>query len=321
MDLSRKFAVCLFWGIAGLVPQNVAAKKVWIDGVLLRVNDQILTLSQFEKRLAQARKQMEPPPSGEDKTFRDTLLNDTLEEMLVLVRAKELDYAVSKSDLDRALDTLRERNKLPEVEMVYQMAGQMGMSKDELLDQMRHQILMERVMQSEVFPQRDITDWELQEYYKKISKDFMVPERYHLKVLALLNPATQATKTGEIRKALAASVPFDTLVEQYSELEPKSNGGDIGLVSPSDLTSPARDVLQGLKPGEISPPIEMRGGWYFAQLIEIIPAHPRPYTEVKDQVLDRMNKDKYKDKIREYIENLKKRYHVVTNPQLLEEPN
>ena len=287
----------------------------------MRVNDQVLTLSQFEKRLAREQKQMDPSAAmSMDKTAKEAFLKEVVEEMLVLMRAKELDYTVSKSDLDHALDLLRERNKLPDIDTLYVMAEQSGISKEDLLDQMRHQILMERVMQAEVFPQKDITEWELQEYYKQIEKDFLLPERFHLKVLALLNPATRAARTAEIKKALAAGVPFDSLVEQYSELPVKSNGGDIGMISPSDLTPQARDALKDLKPGEISPPVEMRGGLYFCNLIEVIPAHPRPFAEVKEQVMDRMNRDKYKDKVQEYLDNLKKRYHVVTNSQMLEEP-
>ena len=287
----------------------------------MRVNDQTVTLSQFEKRLARELKEQEQSfPAGADKAFKEQVLKNTLEEMLVLMRARELGYTVGKSDLDRALDALRERNKLPDVDTVYLMAEKSGVPKEDLIDQMSRQILMERVMQAEVFPQRDITEWELQEYYKQIEKDFLVPERFHLKVLALLNPATQAARTEEIKKALAAGVPFDTLVEQYTELPVKSNGGDIGMLSPSDLTPQVREALKDLKPGGISPPVEMRGGLYFCNLIEVIPAHPRPFAEVKDQVMDRMNRDKYKDKIQEYLDGLKKRYHVVTNPQLLEEP-
>jgi len=286
--------------------------------VLLRVNAQVTTLGEFKQRLAEARLELAGPvPAAEEPIFQSRVLESVLEEMLILERARELNHTVTKGDLDRSLETIRQRNKFPDLETVYQAAEQAGLSREVLHAKLERQILMEWVMGAEVFPRRDITDWELRQYYDTIQEDFTVPEAFRLREMVLLSGPGLEVRRDAAEKSLAEGTPFEEVAKRYSQSPTAEKGGDLGPVSPGDLSEELQAALKGLNPGETSAAVEVKHGLHYLHLVEIIPAHPRPFEEVKDQLPDRMFREQYKDNIESYLEGLKGRYLVVINDKLL----
>lgn len=286
--------------------------------MLLRVNAQVTTLGDFEIRLADEMKELqEPLPAEAEAEFKRRLMDSMLEEMLVLERAKDLGYTASKSDVDRALDMIRERNKFPDMETVYKAAEAAGMTKESLLAKVERQILMERVMGAEVFPKRDVTEWELKQYYEKIKDQDMIPETYRLREMVLLGGPGLEIRRAAAEKALSEGTPFAEAAKLYSQSPTADKGGDLGGVQPGDLSEELQAALKGLLPGATSPAVQTPFGLHYLHLEEVVAAHPRPYEEVKDRLPDMMFREQYKDSIAAFIKDLKGRYYVVINDRLL----
>ena len=321
MDLSRKPSLRLCGGIACVFALLIGAKAFWVDGVLLRVNSQVTTLADFNGRLAEARAELQAPvPEGEEAEFKRKLMDSILEEMLLMERAKDLGQTASKGDVDRALEMIRKRNQFPDLDTVDLAAQQAGMSKEALLAQIERQILMERVMGAEVFPQRDVTEWELRQYYETIKDKDMIPEAFRLREIALLAGPGLDARRAAVEKALADGTAFEEAARQHSQSPTADKGGDLGAVQPGDLSEALQAALKTLKPGETSAAIATPFGLHYLHLVEIIPAHPRPFDELRDQLPDRVFREKYRDNIAEYLKGLKSRYHVVVNDRLLTPP-
>jgi parvulin-like peptidyl-prolyl isomerase len=321
MDLSRKPSLPLLGGIACLFALLIGGKSYWVDGILVRVNAQILTLGEFEDRYAQEKAALQATlPDGGEADFKKKLLESLLEEMLVLERARDLGFAVGKSDVDRALESIRQRNNFPDIDTVYQAAEQSGMTRASLHDKISRQILMERVMGAEVFPRRDVTEWELRQYYDKVKGDFTVTESHRLREIVLLSGPGLDERRAAVEKALKEGTPFEQVAERYSQSPTAPKGGDLGGLQPADLSADLQAALRGLQAGQSTPAVATAFGLQYIQLVEIVPAHPRPFEEVKDLLPDRMFREQYKESIETFVEGLKKRYNVVVHEELLAPP-
>jgi peptidyl-prolyl cis-trans isomerase C len=124
-------------------------------------------------------------------------------------------------------------------------------------------------------------------------------------------------KRAAAEKALSSGTPFSDVARQLSQSPTAAKGGDLGAVQPADLSEELQAALKDLKPGGTSPAVQTPFGLHYLHLEEIVPAHPRPYEEVKDRLSDMMFREQYKDAITAYIKGLRGRYNVVVNDRLL----
>ncbi len=91
----------------------VAGERFVIEAVLVRVNDSVLTVGDFRKRLEVEVAQYPTPPAGEDlRKFALQLFESIVDEMVLLERAREKRIRVEDEMLDRQIEGLREENSL-----------------------------------------------------------------------------------------------------------------------------------------------------------------------------------------------------------------
>lgn len=242
--------------------------------------------------------------------------------MLVLERGFEKDYTVEESMIKNALNSIMERNGLESEEQLAEAVKASGMTMEELRDKLKRDILIDQVLYSEVYTQRDITDWELETFYDGHSEDFMVPEMYRISTIILLNEnhskAEMDEMSGGITRQLAEGIPFSDVARSMTEGPAKESGGDLGTMNPADLSPELHDALKNLKPGEVSDPVEQPFGRQWLYLEKVIPEHKPPLAEVRAKVQDLYLREKYKDKYDTFIRDLKNRYHISEHKNLLE---
>ncbi|HEX5538863.1 MAG TPA: peptidylprolyl isomerase [Methylophilaceae bacterium] len=75
-------------------------------------------------------------------------------------------------------------------------------------------------------------------------------------------------KINMIKERLDHGADFVELARQYSEDASAPNGGDLGWVNPGDTVPQFEEVMNGLKPGEISAPVKTQFGWHIIQVLD-----------------------------------------------------
>ena len=96
-------------GLLMVLPVGVqAAERVVVEGVLVRVNDRIITISDFTERVRQELTQMPTPPNNEElRQFTDMLLDEMVNELVLMERATEKRLTVDDEMVDQAIENLR----------------------------------------------------------------------------------------------------------------------------------------------------------------------------------------------------------------------
>jgi len=81
------------------------------------------------------------------------------------------------------------------------------------------------------------------------------------RVRLLLIRVRDSARAAEIARRAAAGEDFRVLARRFSEDRSAANGGDLGVVAPSDMAEPLRASVAQLRPGQVSAPIHAEDGW------------------------------------------------------------
>jgi peptidyl-prolyl cis-trans isomerase SurA len=75
-------------------------------------------------------------------------------------------------------------------------------------------------------------------------------------------------RLARVRERIAAGEDFGELAKQTSEDGTAARGGDLGWISPGDTVPEFERVMNSLKDGELSQPIQTPFGWHLVQVLE-----------------------------------------------------
>ena len=116
-----------------------------------------------------------------------------------------------------------------------------------------------------------------------------------------------------ILQELHQGVDFKALVEQYSDdLETKTDGGNLGVRSLSDLNPETRKVIEKLAVGEFSPPLKTTYGLH---IFTVDSRTPVELTEAeKDQIRIVLREQKFQDGWQTYTDTILKGAYVKIKP-------
>jgi peptidyl-prolyl cis-trans isomerase SurA len=252
----------------------------------------------YRSRLASASSE-----TGNDEqalSLKLNILNELINNQILLAHASRAGVDVSEAEVDKKLADLR--TPYSEEEFQKKLKDQ-GMTLNDLRQQVRDSLLVEKLINKEITSRVSVSDREVAEYYERNKASFSVPEtQYHLAQILvttvpdpqLRNVASDDAKTPAAAerkiKALYARLrkgeDFEKLAQAYSE-DPNtvSGGGDMGFIAASALASQSKILmaLQSLKVGQVSGIIRDSGGYHIVKILGREDAGQRPLSDPQVQ--------------------------------------
>jgi peptidyl-prolyl cis-trans isomerase C len=132
-------------------------------------------------------------------------------------------------------------------------------------------------------------DAELQQAYEAYLQTLPASE-YHVAHILVANEILANAVIAE----LEGGEKFADVASKRSADDSKSNGGDLGWIHPGHLPTAFFDALKTLKPGQyIKTPVHTPYGWHVIELIEVRPASPPPFDQVKAQLATNLQQERY----------------------------
>lgn len=302
-----------------------------IEQILVKVNGEILTKTDLESRQIQAlrdqEKAIDPEALKNDvelqKLLRDVtpgILANSIDEMLLLQRARELGMRVTDDMFKKTVDEIKKSNKIETDEQFAAALRGEGMTLEQFRRVFERQVLTSQVIRQEVSPKIAMTEQEAKEYYAAHPAEFTAQPTVTLREI-FINVATEQRETGasfraaddeaaaakarSVRDRVAKGEPFEKLVEEVSEAGSKANGGLIGPILRNELAPALQTVLAAMKPGEVSEPIRTARGYQVVKLETATAPKPSPYEEVRDLIADKVVEQKSLVERRKLIERLR----------------
>lgn len=247
------------------------------DFIVAVVNRELVTNSEVQSRVAQI--EQEETKRGTQLPPRDELqrqvLDQLIDERAQLAYARETGVRVDDTDVDRAVQSIAAQNQITLAQMRERMKAE-GYDYLRLRDNLRDQMLLERVREREVQSRIRITDTEIENWLAGQRAKAGLSTEYNIGQILIAVPEGAAPAELAQRRALAltalqrlhAGESFPQLVKELSDAS-KDNGGALGLRAASRLPDVFVDAVSALKPGEVAPQVVRSGaGFHVLKLIE-----------------------------------------------------
>ena len=242
-------------------------------------------------------------PKSQEAAIRQGALEMIIFEELVYQDAERRKVAVPATRVNQAEQAFRGQFSTPDEYQAY-MQSEMHGSRQALRKQIERSILIDQELKAEVDAKSSISLAELQAYYQKNSARFQQPESFAFQSISILPPRTatpEQQKEGKKRadealrqaKATKTYQDFGLLAEKISEDDFRVNMGDHKPTPREQLPPQVVKALSTMPVGQVSGLIQIENAYTIVRLTSHTLARKQPFSEVKPQLKDELQKSKY----------------------------
>jgi peptidyl-prolyl cis-trans isomerase SurA len=303
--------VCIY---ALILP--VASSAEIVSGIAAVVNDEPITTYEVEKEQDRMEKEAgvtSPLDATAKARLREAALTSMVNRKLITQKIKELDIKVADEEVKQAIEDVKRQNNISQEALVAALKNQ-GISYEEYQVQLREQLERLRIVSQEVRAKIQITEPELQEYYRAHPEKFQKEETLHARQIFFKVPEGASAAEKKRIAAIAASVleeaesgkDFAELAKKYSDDASAKDGGDLGTFKKGEMLPEFDAVLDKLNPGEVSEVFATQSGLHIVRLDERLKGELTPFEKVKGEVEDALYKQRSEERFNQWLADLRK---------------
>lgn len=306
--------------------QAPPSREVWAE-----VDGQPILREQVERYYRSRLKAGSDPGNPEQAlSFKLSVLNELINNQILVAHATRSRITVTEAEVDTRVAELQSPYSKEEFQ---KKLSDQGLEPSDLRQEVRHSLIIDKLINKEITSRLAVTDAEIAEYYQRNKTSFNVPEtEYHLAQIEVTpgadsqvrnmknddakNPLAAERKIQALYARLRAGDDFATVAQEYSE-DPRTaaGGGDMGFIPISSLDSnpPLKQVVTALKVGQISGIIRTPSGFHVVKLLARENAGQRQLSDPQVQSAIRRTLMNEKEQLLKaaYIEDLHNRAKIV----------
>lgn len=293
-----------------------------IEEVVIKVNDAIVTKSEYDSRLKQTIEGIKREYKGPDleqqlQEVPQRLIEQMAEELLLVEKAKQL-YNVD-SIVDFQVENFMKENKLATKDDLNKALEKEGLTMADFRRQVTMIFIPEFMKSREVRNKISVTTDEIKDYFNAHKDQFGQKPQVDLQEILILkddHTAAQAKALYEqIQRELAQGKDFGALAKIYSQAFSRDKDGNAGTFFPGDLSPDLSHPVFALKAGQVTPLLETKAGWYIFKIVSRREAKPPTLDESREGIIEALKEQKFKQAYQDYIKELKAENFVWINPK------
>ncbi|MBS1270400.1 MAG: Chaperone SurA [Gammaproteobacteria bacterium] len=277
------------WVVLSILAFSAYAAE--IDKVLVVVNDDVITESEFEQTLLRIKTDLaarggELPPENQ---IKQQVLDRMILQEIQLQLAKRAGIEVAESELNSAMADVADRNNFTVDQLRVAMKRE-GIDYELLRENIRTQMITQRLAERQVARAVVVTDEEVDVFLSQPrQKASQKRTRFNISHI-LLNVSgsdNEARISGtrrkavEIRQKIINGVDFEQAAISYSQANDALDGGVLGWRAPSQLPDLFLNALNNIGPGEVTQVIRSPNGFHILRLNDVEGKAPRKVIQHK----------------------------------------
>lgn len=242
-------------------------------------------------------------PKAQEAGIRQGALEMIIFEEMVYQEAQRRHMTIPAAKIDKAEAAFKQQFDSPDQFQQY-MQQEMNGSRQQLRKSIERSLLIDQLLKQEVDNRSAVTPAELKAYYDKNSARFQVPESYTFQSISIIPPlkdtpdqAKEARKKADdaVKQAKATKgyEQFGLLAEKVSEDDYRVNMGDHKVTPAAKLPPQIIKAFQAMKAGDVSGLIQIESAYTIVRLNAHTPAHKQSFEQVKGQLREELQKQKY----------------------------
>jgi parvulin-like peptidyl-prolyl isomerase len=293
-----------------------------VDAIVAIVNDEIITISDFNNEHDQLYDLLRSQLQGEEfskqyEKEKKGLLERMITEKLLLQEAERLDIR-STANVDEQvrimIDNIKKQYNIASDDEFKRTMAQQGMNYDNWVAQQEKTVLQQALIFTEVGRSIAIDETDVVNYYDLHPEEFTTLPTYKLKGIYVSSEDKSEQeaqeKMEEVNEKLASGQELEDLANQYSEGPGKESQGDIGTYKMGEMDVNLEQAVENLEVGSLSSWVKIASGWFLLKLEEKTESQLRSFEEVKKEIENRLFMQEQQVRIQEYIKDLKKRSFI-----------
>lgn len=276
-SIGAPFAAAQERPATGQNAQAPSAPRVQLaDAIIAVVNNEVITRYELIQRLRLIERRMNsqgvalPPPAE----FQRQLLERMIVDRAQLQLAKEYGIRVDDGMLDRAIARIAEQNKLSLQDFRNQLERE-GTPFNRFREEIREEIIMQRLREREVDNKIQITESEIENYLAAQSGATQAQQEFNIAQILVRVPenaspeqiAARRQRAEEIFQQLKSGGDFAKIAATYSDASDALKGGDLGWRNQDRLPQLFVDAVANLNQGDVSSIVKSANGFHILKLV------------------------------------------------------
>ncbi|AON53013.1 peptidylprolyl isomerase [Herbaspirillum seropedicae] len=261
---------------AAPAPSQARVEPRPVDSIMVVVNNEVITRQEVADRLASVVKRMSAqnvqlPP-------RDQLVRQLVERMIVeraqAQMAKENGIVVDDAMLDRAMQRIADQNKLSMAQFRTRLEAE-GMNYASFREEIRREILSQRLREREVDNKVAVTESEVDNYLAAEANAGGQRQELDIAQILIRVPenatpdqlAQRRERAEDVLRQLKTGADFAKTAAAYSDASDALSGGDLGWRPADRLPQLFLDGVAKLQDGQVSGLLKSGNGFHILKLV------------------------------------------------------
>src|SRR2546427_10004773 len=259
------------------VPSGAPPRVVAIGRVIAIINDEANTqydLDDARRVVVQQLKQQNVQQPASDVLDKQ-VLERLITERALLQHAKDSGIKVDDTQVERAIQRIAEDNKLT-LDGLRQALAREGVAYGRYREDVRSEIVMQRLREREVDARITVSDAEVENYLATIKAQSGGEAEYRLAHILVLVPEqanaeqieAKRRRAEEALKNIRGGTDFGQVAAGFADASDALSGGNLGWRPGARLPTVFAETVRGMKAGDVSPVLRSAAGFHIVKLIE-----------------------------------------------------
>ncbi len=243
------------------------------------------------------------------KELRKKALEYLINRELLYHEAKKKGIKVSKEQLDKLIEELKQQYKSKE--NLEKLLQQTGITLEQFREELKKRLMIDKLIKEYV--EVNLTEEELKKYYEENKYKFKEPESLKLRYIYIkvdpTNPKGRQIAKEKAEKAykeIMSGKDFGDVAYRYSDDLSRIKGGEIGFVHKGRFEKKIEEEIYKLKKGEVSKPIETTVGFHIVKVEDKRPERLVSFEKIKEKLKRELTEKIRKERFEALLENAKK---------------
>lgn len=308
----------------------LAAEQVFTDGILAKVNSEIITVYDVAKATQgeeqRLREYFASLPQAEQakaqKQFQEELTklrirgaNEMINHMVVHAEFARRGFRLPPKVIEQRIDDIVARNG-GDWEKFREALQAQNQTLDDFRENVEKRLSVEVLLNQEVDSLVQVTPVDVERYYKENLEAYASEPEIRIQACILKKQErTAAEFEARVKEARAMALSegdFGRVIAAYSDHFTRDKGGDMGWMRVKDLNSALSAAFDTYSKGALAGPIHLNDDVWFVLIKDVKPRVYRRFDEVHKEIEQHLKSSQRKERYAAYIQRLRDRCFIRT---------
>ncbi len=295
-----------------------AADTRVVEEIIAKVNGDIITRGEIERTRQGLEAELHqqgitgPRAAQMIQEREKDALRDQIDQLLLVQKGKDLSINVDP-EVTKRLAQLQVESKIADPDKFHEyVREQTGMPFEDFKQQMKNQLLTQRVVGQEVGSKINVPDAEKRKYFEEHKADFVRQEQVFLREILISTEgktpeqvAAADKKAKDILARARKGEKFPELARDNSDAQTAKDFGELGAFKKGELNPEIEKIVFSQKRGYVTDIIRVPNGFLILKVEERHEAGQAPYEEVENEVAEKLYMPRMQPAVRAFLTKLR----------------